>query len=336
MRIEHDFSGQARIYGSRSYPLLVLSKHAGDGPAVSEGAALLKRIEMCVKVCEGIEDHHLEALTTVGGFNRMTTEKLLKQREELLASLKEVTFRSNFHPEDKAVEDEALRLINEIGGLHRAMPEECKNSTDILLENRNAAMYLLEKAADCMGLGDAARAQWLANASKPLAEINDGNPQRKHHKLDTDKQVFFYEQEFYVLSNFSSFSLLFRGEQYATSEHAYHCQKFTDRCDRDGSIRRWIKDAPSAHEAYKRADLHYKDRRPGWEELRISIMHEILRAKVEQHEYVRRKLLETGDRELIEDSWRDPFWGWGQNKDGQNMLGKLWMDIRAEIRAQGA
>ncbi len=63
-----------------------------------------------------------------------------------------------------------------------------------------------------------------------------------------------------------------------------------------------------------------------------AVMKDILRAKVEQHEYVRRKLLETGDRELIEDSWRDDYWGWGPNKDGKNMLGRLWMEIRDEIR----
>ena len=61
-------------------------------------------------------------------------------------------------------------------------------------------------------------------------------------------------------------------------------------------------------------------------------MLDILRAKASQHEYVRRKLLATGDRELIEDSWRDDFWGWGANRDGLNMLGKLWMEVRTEIR----
>ena len=52
-----------------------------------------------------------------------------------------------------------------------------------------------------------------------------------------------------------------------------------------------------------------------------------------KHWPIRRKLLATGDRELIEDSWRDDFWGWGPNRDGQNMLGKLWMEIRSELRA---
>jgi predicted NAD-dependent protein-ADP-ribosyltransferase YbiA (DUF1768 family) len=59
-------------------------------------------------------------------------------------------------------------------------------------------------------------------------------------------------------------------------------------------------------------------------------MHKILLAKVDQHPYVRRKLLETGARILVEDSWRDDFWGWGPNKDGQNVLGRLWMEIRSE------
>ena len=46
---------------------------------------------------------------------------------------------------------------------------------------------------------------------------------------------------------------------------------------------------------------------------------------------LRRKLLATGDRELIENSWRDNFWGWGPNRDGKNQLGKLWMEIRSEL-----
>lgn len=46
------------------------------------------------------------------------------------------------------------------------------------------------------------------------------------HGLDTDKQVFFYEQEFYPLSNFSSFTLLWKRHLFYTSEHAYHWEKF--------------------------------------------------------------------------------------------------------------
>lgn len=153
-------------------------------------------------------------------------------------------------------------------------------------------------------------------------------------KLDTDKQVFFYEQDFYVLSNFSSFTLLWKGWRFDTSEAAYHWEKFQGTVQL--GVLDWILHAPSAHEAFKIAEANKRLRRPDWDDVKVSIMRDILRSKAAQHEYVRRKLIATGDRELIENSWRDDYWGWGPNRDGQNMLGKLWMEIRDELRAAKA
>jgi ribA/ribD-fused uncharacterized protein len=157
-----------------------------------------------------------------------------------------------------------------------------------------------------------------------------------NHGLDTDERVCFYEQDFYVLSNFSAFTLRWKELKFDTSEAAYHWEKFPDQGDmyiaRRQAVRAAIRSAASAHEAFKRAEENARFRRPDWDAVKVDIMRDILRAKVEQHEYVRRKLLATGDRELVENSWRDSFWGWGPSRDGQNMLGKLWMEIRAEIR----
>ena len=151
-----------------------------------------------------------------------------------------------------------------------------------------------------------------------------------NHKLDTDKQVFFYEQDFYVLSNFSAFSLRWKGVRFDTSEAAYHFEKFAGT---SAEIQWLVMVAPSAHEAFNIAEFNKAHRRQDWDAVKVPIMLDILRAKAEQHEYVRRKLLATGDRELVEDSWRDDFWGWGPNRDGQNMLGRLWMEVRAELTA---
>jgi ribA/ribD-fused uncharacterized protein len=150
------------------------------------------------------------------------------------------------------------------------------------------------------------------------------------HKLDTETQVFFYEQDFYILSNFSAFRLQWRGIDFDTSEAAYQWEKFPGH----SLLRALIRHANSAHEAFKLAEDSYNSRRPDWDDVKVDIMRDILRAKAEQHSYVRRKLLATGDRELIEDSWRDAFWGWGPNRDGKNMLGKLWMEIRADLHAK--
>lgn len=149
-----------------------------------------------------------------------------------------------------------------------------------------------------------------------------------HHGLDTDERVFFYEQDFYVLSNFSSFRVEWNGTHYPTSEHAYQSEKFRGYHD---DIADQIASAPSAHEAFKMAEQNKAHRRPDWDRVKVDTMRRILTAKAVQHEYVHRKLVETGDRLLIENSWRDDYWGWGPNRDGLNMLGRLWMEVRASL-----
>lgn len=148
------------------------------------------------------------------------------------------------------------------------------------------------------------------------------------HGLDTPERVCFYEQEFYVLSNFSAFQIEWNGLLFPTSEHAYHWEKFPNNplC-RDAILK-----SASAHDALVIATNNKHLRRPDWDDVKVGIMLEILRAKVQQHAYVEKKLLQTGDRELVENSWRDDFWGWGPNRDGKNTLGKLWMLVREEVR----
>lgn len=151
------------------------------------------------------------------------------------------------------------------------------------------------------------------------------------HGLDTPDRVCFYEQDFYPLSNFSAFTLRWDGWRFDTSEAAYHWEKF--KGTGHTAIMDMIRTAPSAHEAFKIAERSKTVRRSDWDEVKVSVMRDIVRSKAAQHEYVRRKLLATGDRELVENSWRDDFWGWGPNRDGQNILGKLWMEVRSELRA---
>lgn len=182
----------------------------------------------------------------------------------------------------------------------------------------------------CIPLVAAHRA---AQASPPAPSAQDADRPHGFIKPDTGTHVYFYEQDFYVLSNFSAFTLYWDGVEnmrFDTSEAAYHWEKFPGHDD----IRAAIINAPSAHEAFKVAERNKAHRRPDWDDVKVDVMRRILRAKAEQHEYVRRKLLATGNRTLVEDSWRDAVWGWGPNRDGQNLLGKLWMEVRAELRAQ--
>ena len=95
-----------------------------------------------------------------------------------------------------------------------------------------------------------------------------------------------------------------------------------------------ILNSRSAHEAKKIAHEYKELRRPDWDSVKVSIMEELLRAKLAQHPYVRKKLLETKNYPLVEDSPTDSFYGCGQNLNGDNILGKLWEKLRAELQTQ--
>lgn len=148
------------------------------------------------------------------------------------------------------------------------------------------------------------------------------------HGLDTPGQIFFYEQEFYVFSNFSSFEVNAFGRTFKTAEHAYHWAKFQFH----PNLQQIIADSRSAHDAFQFAQDYKLMRRGDWDEVKLDTMKHILWMKTLQHKYVQKKLLESGDRELVENSWRDDFWGWGPLCNGKNALGNLWMDIREEFK----
>lgn len=141
--------------------------------------------------------------------------------------------------------------------------------------------------------------------------------------------IGFYEREYYVLSNFSAFAIIWKGNFCLTSEHAYHTEKFEDE-----ELKETIRKTMSAHDSQKVSHQHKDKYRKDWNEVKVGIMKEILWEKVNQHPYIKKKLIESGSRQLVEDSWRDDFWGWGPNKDGQNQLGKLWMEIRKELEGK--
>lgn len=150
----------------------------------------------------------------------------------------------------------------------------------------------------------------------------------EHHKMDNDEQVFFYEQDYYVLSNFSAFSIMWKGYRFDTAEHVYHWEKFAES---EPGLAGDIYSCKSAHDAFKLAQQAKDLRRQDWDGVKDEIMYHILVAKIARHPYVKKKLLNTGDRQLIEDSWRDDYWGWGSNGNGKNMLGNIWMRIREEL-----
>lgn len=143
--------------------------------------------------------------------------------------------------------------------------------------------------------------------------------------------IGFYEREFFMFSNFSSFAVEWKGRVWPTSEHAYQAAHFFET---EPNLVEQIFNARSAHNAYKIAKANADKAPKNWHDIKTEVMLDVCRHKLEQHPYIRQKLLETQDFVLAEDSPKDDFWGWGSNKGGRNELGRVWMKLRAEIAGE--
>jgi ribA/ribD-fused uncharacterized protein len=141
-----------------------------------------------------------------------------------------------------------------------------------------------------------------------------------------NNKALFYQEEFEYFSNFSAYQIEYDGLLWPTTEHAYQAAKFSNK-----KIKNNILKAKTPLEAFSISRDPKNILRKDWFKIRVKIMEDIIREKVKQHPYVYSKLIETGDKEIIEASPIDSFWGWGSDKKGENQLGKIWMKIREEI-----
>jgi len=141
--------------------------------------------------------------------------------------------------------------------------------------------------------------------------------------------VYFYSTrgKYGCFSNFSRHSFELDGKQWPTSEHYFQAQKFAGTPHEEE-----VHAAPSPKEAANRGRDRSRPLRTDWEEAKDDVMHRAVRAKFEQNADIQEVLLGTGDREIVEDTTHDYYWGCGTDGTGKNMLGKILMEVRTILR----
>lgn len=130
------------------------------------------------------------------------------------------------------------------------------------------------------------------------------------------------------LSNFHPAPVIFEGMLFRSVEHAYQAAKTTNWDEREHICA--LKTAGDAKRAGRRVTM-----RADWDSVKLTVMKLLLKQKFAD-EWLRARLLATGDAELIEGNyWGDQFWGVCRGA-GANHLGRLLMEVRAELRAEPA
>ena len=120
------------------------------------------------------------------------------------------------------------------------------------------------------------------------------------------------------MSNMYGYGMKWEGEIYSCSETVYQMMK----CEREEDKVKFKK--LNGFEA-KRLGRRIK-MRSNWNEIKVDMMREILKAKFKDENLMRR--LKDIDEEIVEDNyWNDRYWGVCRGV-GKNMLGKLLTEIK--------
>ncbi len=135
-----------------------------------------------------------------------------------------------------------------------------------------------------------------------------------------------FSDEYFFLSNFYPCRFTYKYMDYTSAEHAFQAAKTTNYEDH-----RYVSTAISPNEAKRRGrNVKLRD---DWEYNKNRIMYDIVYAKFSQNPELKKKLLETGDEELMEVNWwGDTYWGVNSIYQGLNKLGKILMKVREDLR----
>lgn len=144
-----------------------------------------------------------------------------------------------------------------------------------------------------------------------------------------------FRRENYFLSNFfeTPGQIEFEGYTYTSGEAAFHAQK------NDSATYKHLMQFLNPSQAKKegRSVLLRAD----WDSVKEDIMYRVVKAKFEQNEILKAKLLATGSEYLREGNiWHDNYWGVCtcdgsrcRDRVGRNRLGLILMKVRQELKS---
>ena len=134
-----------------------------------------------------------------------------------------------------------------------------------------------------------------------------------------------FKEQYAFLSNMAVLDkpIEYKGVQFKSVENFYQAMKY-----RDESL--WLEQQTlTPYEAKKWGKMH--GLRSDWNAIKKEVMWKALQEKFSQKRF-QALLLATDQRELIEgNTWNDTYWG-VCNGEGQNVLGKMLMQIRTKLQ----
>ena len=128
------------------------------------------------------------------------------------------------------------------------------------------------------------------------------------------------------LSACSRFGFELDGTEWPSVEHYYQGMKFEQ-----GEIRESIRSVDHPAKASKLAKANKKLVRKDWSKIRQVMMTRAVYMKCRTHQKIAEVLIATGDRQIVETTMYDYYWGCGRDGRGHNVFGKVLMAVRDKL-----
>jgi predicted NAD-dependent protein-ADP-ribosyltransferase YbiA (DUF1768 family) len=195
-------------------------------------------------------------------------------------------------------------------------------------------------------------------AYKPVEE-NPRNltlAQLESERIGPDFIKFYRTADWYgEFSNFADYVIKLMDKDWPTSEHFFQAMKFIGTIHEEE-----VRKAPKPGRAFAIGGDRKRPLRPDWDKAvdfatitdsawlksdwqrfvggpmltKDYVMLQAVRAKFTQYEELGALLLSTGTKKLIEHTTKDRYWADGGDGSGKNLLGKILMLVREELRRQ--
>jgi ribA/ribD-fused uncharacterized protein len=145
-----------------------------------------------------------------------------------------------------------------------------------------------------------------------------------------DETIYFYDKNepYYEFTNYAPYGFFANNTFWQTGEHYFQAQKFPKM-----ALYEEVRQSATPSAARHLARQNFRRQRSDWNNIRLDVMRETLRLKFNDNPPLVQLLLSTGARPLVEASEDDNFWGYGPDRQGENNLGKLLMELRDYYRA---
>ena len=143
--------------------------------------------------------------------------------------------------------------------------------------------------------------------------------------------INFYNRDdpYYEFTNSYNVPVEVDKKTWPTTEHYFQAQKFVGT-----PYEEQIRHLPWPQQVieFTQDPKVSRWRRNDWKSVKKDVMYKALLAKFTQHNDLRKLLLGTGERKLIDHNPYDSYWGDGGDGTGKNRLGELLMRLRCELK----